>query len=367
MPRDAEVNPAVSADAGVGALATGGHLSGRAVRLAFLALAGCGGVYLVWKNVGEGRAALTHVSLALVPVYFSLSATVMALRALRWRFVLRRMGAELGLPRLAQLWLAGRAAGSLIPSGTFAGEPVRAELLRASGVPLGTAAGAVALDRALELAGNMMAGPACVLAALMLGAGSRLVVAITFAFGALGLGTFVFVYARAARGRPAIAALFPLRWFSRFRMLERPIAHIRRADAAMYDLITTHPKLVPGGVGFSLAIECTQLLELAALFAVFGLFIPVPLLLLSSMGIGFARAVPVSAALGSLEATQVGIFTLGGRSLADGLAVGLVLRIAETFWILTGLACLALASRLRPAAARGDVVGSRAESGATCS
>jgi len=84
---------------------------------------------------------------------------------------------------------------------------------------------------------------------------------------------------------------------------------------------------------------------------VFGLSIPLSLLLLSSFGIGVARAVPVSAALGSLEATQVGIFTLGGRTLGLGLAVGLVLRLAETFWILIGLACLATASRTRPAAA----------------
>ena len=86
------------------------------------------------------------------------------------------------------------------------------------------------------------------------------------------------------------------------------------------------------------------------LFTVFGLFIPLPMLFLSSIGIGVARVIPVSAALGSLEATQVGIFTLGGRTLAVGLAVGLVLRVAETFWILAGLACLATASRLRPAA-----------------
>jgi uncharacterized protein (TIRG00374 family) len=331
-------------------LASGGHLSGRTLRLALVALAGCGAVYLVWANLGEGRAALGHVSLARLPVYFSLSLTVMLLRALRWRLVLRRMGVELGLMRLGGLWLAGRAAGSLIPSGTFAGEPVRAELLRASGVPLATAAGAVALDRALELCGNMIAGPASVGAALVLGAGSRIAVIATSIVAAIGLGTFVFIYVRAARGRPAIVRLLPIRRLARFRVLARPIAYAARADAALHDLITTHPGLVPAGIGFSLLIECAQLVELAMLFTVFGLVIPIPMLLLSSIGIGVARVIPVSASLGSLEATQVGIFTLGGRTLAVGLAVGLVLRLAETFWILTGLACLATASRLRPSA-----------------
>lgn len=331
-------------------LASGGHLSRRAVRLALVALAGCGAVYVVWANLGEGRAALGHISLALVPVYFSLSLSVMLLRTLRWRLVLRRMGAELGLVRLGQLWLAGRAAGALIPSGTFAGEPVRAELLRASGVPRATAAGAVALDRALELCGNMIAGPASVGAALVLGAGSRAAVIATSALAASGLGTFVFIYVRAARGRPAIMGIYVIRQLAGLRLLARPIGYAKRADAALHALIKAHPRLVPTGIGFSLLIECVQLIELATLFTVFGLFIPIPMLLLSSIGIGVARVVPVSAALGSLEAAQVGIFTLGGRTLAVGLAVGLVLRLAETFWILAGLACLATASRLRPSA-----------------
>jgi uncharacterized protein (TIRG00374 family) len=332
------------------ALASGGHLSRRAVRLAFLALAGCGAVYVIWANLGEGRAALGHVSLARIPLYFSLSLTVMLLRALRWRLVLRRMGVDLGLARLGQLWLAGRAAGSLIPSGTFASEPVRAELLRTSGVPIAVAAGSVALDRALELCGNMIAGPASVGAALVFGAGSQLAVVLTCALAAFGLGTFVFIYVRAARGRPAIMGIFPVRRLARFQVLARPVSYAERADAALHGLITAHPRLVPAGIGFSLLIECAQLVELYVLFTVFGLFIPVAMLLLSSIGIGIARVIPVSAALGSLEATQVGIFTLGGRTLALGLAVGLVLRLAETFWILAGLACLAAASRLRPTA-----------------
>lgn len=348
MPAGAPLEPAP--DAPLSALATGGHLSGRAIRLALLALAGCGAVYLVWTNMGEGRTALGHLSFARLPIYFALSLTVMMLRCLRWRLVLRRMGQDLGMWRLIRLWWAGRAAGSLIPSGTFASEPVRAELLRLQGVPLATGAGVVALDRAFELCGNMIAGPASVGVALMLGVGSQLAVVITCAIAAFGLGTFAFVYARAARGRPAITALFPIRRLSRFEILAKPIAHAHRADAAMHDLIAAHPRLVPTGIGISCLIECVQLVELAALFSLFGIFLPVSMLLLSSIGIGIARVVPVSAALGSLEATQVGIFTLGGKTLALGLAVGLVLRVAETFWILVGLACLIEATRARPTA-----------------
>ncbi len=332
------------------ALASSGHLSGRAIRLALIALAGCGAVYVVWANVGQGRDILGRLSLAWLPMYFTLSLTVMTLRALRWRLVLRRMGVELGLFRLGRLWLAGRAAGSLIPSGTFASEPVRAELLRMTGVPLSIAAGAVALDRAFEVSGNMIAGPASIGAALLLGVGSGTAVVVTSVVATIGLATFGFIYVRASQGRPAITALPGVRLLGRVGFLGWALTHIQRADESMHTLIAAHPRLVPSGIGLSLLIEGTQLVELAALFALFGIFLPVSLLLLSSLGIGVARVVPVSAALGSLEATQVGIFMLGGRTLALGLAVGLVLRIAETFWILLGLACLATASRFRSVA-----------------
>ena len=66
------------------------------------------------------------------------------------------------------------------------------------------------------------------------------------------------------------------------------------------------------------------------------------------MGIGIAHIVPVTAALGTLEATQIGLFTVGGASLATGLAVAVALRLAETLAILVGLACLATAPGAAP-------------------
>lgn len=316
-------------------------LAERRIRLAVPALAGLGAAYLVWRTLGNGRAALGQIAPTRLPLCLGLVVASIVLRALRWRIVLERLGISLGLARLARLWLAGRAIGSLIPSGTFAGEPVRAELLRSNGVPRATAAGAVALDRALELTGNMVAGSACVGAALALGAGSRGGTLFATASALAGIGMLAFVYARAAHRRPALTTLFTLAGLGSIPWL-RPLApHAARADEALRNLIATHPGLVPGGIALSLAIECLQLGELAALFAVFGFAVPLPLLLLSSVGIGVARVVPVTAALGSLEATQVGIFTLGGHTLALGLTVGLVLRLAETLWILVGLACLA--------------------------
>jgi uncharacterized protein (TIRG00374 family) len=262
--------------------------------------------------------------------------------------VLVRLGTRAPIVRLARLWLAGRAVGALVPSGTLGGEPVRAKLLAASGAPTARAAGAVALDRTLELAGNMIVGPLCIAAAIALGAGSGTAMLVAAASALVGLVVLTGIYVRGIQGRAALVPIFapPLRllpagWRARAR------EHLAGADVAMRDVIAAHPRLVPAGVAVSLVIEALHLLELAALFAVFALAVPLPLLLLSSMGIGIAHAVPVTAALGALEATQVGLFAVGGAPLATGLAVAVAIRLAETVAILAGLACLATASGWR--------------------
>jgi uncharacterized protein (TIRG00374 family) len=318
------------------------------LRLVLPALAGVAGAYVLWRLATETSTVPPRVVLGVVPIYLLLWIATFLLHARRWQMVLGRLGSELPLTLLARLWLAARAIGSLVPSGTLGGEPVRAQLLVASGIPAARAAGAVALDRSLELAGNMIVGPLCIGGALALGAGSGSAMLITTASALLGLVMLIAIYVRGVQGRPALVPistpplmLVPARWRRRIR------DHAAHADQAMQEVLAAHRRLVPAGLGVSLLIEGLHLVELTALYAVFALAVPLPLLLLSSMGIGIAHIVPVTAALGTLEATQIGLFTVGGASLATGLAVAVALRLAETLAILVGLACLATAPGAR--------------------
>lgn len=308
------------------------------------ALAGLAAAYVLWQFATDASPLPPRIVLAALPVYLALWLATVVLHAVRWRMVLRRLGTDLPLGRLARLWLAARAVGSVVPSGTLGGEPVRAQLLTANGMPAASAAGAVALDRSLELAGNMIVGPLCIGGALALGAGSGSGMRVAAFGGLVGLALLVAIYAHGVRGWPVLRPLaIPPSWLLPRRWREWVQAEARRADGALQEILARHPRLVPAGVAVSLGIECLHLIELAALFAVFGIAVPLPLLLLSSIGIGIAHAIPVTAALGTLEATQVGLFTVGGEPLATGLAVAVALRLAETLAILTGLACLATA------------------------
>jgi uncharacterized protein (TIRG00374 family) len=313
------------------------------LRLVLPALAGMAAAYVLWRFATDA-SPLPRLVLGALPVYLGLWLATVVLHTVRWRMVLRRLGTDLSLPRLVRLWLAARAVGSVVPSGTLGGEPVRAQLLTANGMPAASAAGAVALDRALELAGNMVVGPLCIGAAVALGAGSGTGLLVA-ALGALfGLALLTAIYVRGTQGRPVLRPLIgPPSWLVPQRWRVWLHAEAIRADTALQDVLARHPRLVPAGLAVSLTIEGLHIVELMALFAVFGLAVPLPFVLMSSIGIGIAHAVPVSAALGTLEATQIGLFSVGGAPLATGLAVAVALRLAETLAILVGLACLATA------------------------
>ncbi len=324
---------------------TAASADASSLRLALPVLAGAAAAYVLWRFATDASPVPPRVVLGALPVYLALWLATVVLHAFRWQMILRRLGTDVPLARLTRLWLAARAVGAVVPSGTLGGEPVRVRLLTANGMTGARAAGAVALDRALELAGNMIVGPLCIAGAIALGAAGPGTAMAIAAVGALvGLLVLGLVYARGMHGRPALVPLLgPLLPLVPRRWKEPLVQHTVRADAALRDTLATHPGLVPTGIGVSLAIEALHLFELAALFAVFALAVPLPLLLLSSMGIGIAHAVPVTAALGTLEATQIGLFAVGGEPLATGIGVAVALRLAETFWILVGLGCLALA------------------------
>jgi len=177
------------------------------LRLVLPALAGAAAAYVLWRLAADASAVPMRVVVAAIPVYLALWLATVALHAARWRMVLRRLGADLPLGRLARLWLAARAVGSVVPSGTLGGEPVRAQLLAASGMSGASAAGAVALDRSLELAGNMIVGPLCIAAALALGAGSSAAMTVAAGGALVGLAMLVAIYVRGMQGRAVLRPL----------------------------------------------------------------------------------------------------------------------------------------------------------------
>jgi uncharacterized membrane protein YbhN (UPF0104 family) len=216
----------------------------------------------------------------------------------------------------------------------LSGEPLRAFLIHRRGRDWPLAIASVVMDRLLEISAAAIVGPAYVV--VFFAANERSAWAAPWMMGAMVLciiGMALF-YLRAYRGGRLVPLLMRRGFLPSLRgsleTIEQHVGGFLRS-----------PRFV-GGLALSFLAEALVLAELWMLAQAFALPISLPTLVGVMVGMGIAQLLPVPAAVGSLEATQVGVLTLAGGGAPLGLAVGLIVRLRETLWIVVGLGALYL-------------------------
>lgn len=310
----------------------------RSLRLLFLA-AGLGlfGFLCARLGLGEIAAAVTRADPARFVAFLALSVGVFSTYALRWSLVLRAMSPARvppALPRLLSYRAAEHAVSTLLPSAHASGEPLRALLLNRRGCEWPLAIASVAMDRVLDMTASSIAGPLYV--GVFFLANSSAGWAAPWVMGGMGaclVGLAAF-YFHAYRGRTMISFL------SRRGLFPSVAPHLRAIDELLSSFVRSRAFAVT--IALSILAELLVIAELWTLAQAFGLPISLPTLLGVMVGMGIAQLLPIPAAIGSLEATEVGVLTLAGGAAPLGLAVGLVIRLRESLWILVGLVTLYL-------------------------
>jgi uncharacterized membrane protein YbhN (UPF0104 family) len=116
---------------------------------------------------------------------------------------------------------------------------------------------------------------------------------------------------------------------------------LRNTEEHLVRFFREHPGVFVRGLLLSLLVEAVIVAEYHFLLSAFAVDVRLPVLLLVLLGSGLAHVVPSPAGLGALEASQVAVLGLAQGAPADGLVVGIVLRLHETLWIVAGLTVLA--------------------------
>jgi glycosyltransferase 2 family protein len=314
---------------------------------AVLALLGVAVLVFLVRRAGEAaiRSALDEVR----PIYLVLDVVIVALIfvgfALRWRYLLRGLGLDVGLGSVLGARVAGLAVGTLTPGAKLGGEPLRAYLLGRRGVPLGPAIATVVVDRGIELLANVVfAVVYCALFAMRdVGAAGRVFAVVAAAGAGLTFGVRI-VLKRLETGR----SLVPARFRSVLERLGAGEATLADIDRALHELVFRHRRRVLVGLGWALVLNAVIFLDYLTLFAAFGPLPSLPDLAGSMLGVGFAHALPVPASIGALEGAQAAVFELAGESHRAIVAAAAV-RLRDILWTLPGLiylAVLALRRRL---------------------
>lgn len=298
---------------------------------------------LLWRfGLAELGLALRRLSPADLAVYLAFTVAVVLGYALRWQLVTRSVGREVPLPRLAGARLAGDAVGNLLPSARLAGEPVRVAIVHAGGVEATTATAGVAVDRLLETVSNIVCGltyvsvfslththgshqgSILILGGALLAAAAALAVPITMLW----------------RGVPPLGWIYALVGGRVGRRMSTWLAALRRTEDHLLRFFRERPAVFFQGVLLSLFVESLTVCQYHFLLAAFGVHIDLPTLLLALLGTGVAHALPMPAALGTLEGAEVAVLTVAAGDPALGFLVGLILRLHDTLLTLTGLVAL---------------------------
>lgn len=305
---------------------------------------GAAAVALLFRHFGidELAAALGRVRPWILLPAALVGTAVRIGYALRWRFCAASFGISCALRRFVQARLAGDALGAVLPTGRIGGDPLRVALLREPGAPAAMPTASVALDRFVEWVGNTF----CALGCVMVFAASR-------ADAASGATTWLLVTMVAALAA-LIAPLTMLRCGRRpfkplYRLEGRVPPGVWRWLRLLYDTETQlsevfrhRPRVVTIGMAASLVLELAILLEYRLLLGVFGIDLGWPTMMMVVVTGGLARAVPIPAGLGALEASQVGLLAVAAGAPEMGFVVGIVLRMHEAFWVLAGFVALAM-------------------------
>jgi uncharacterized membrane protein YbhN (UPF0104 family) len=230
----------------------------------------------------------------------------------------------------------------VLPTGRISGDPLRIALLRREGERVAMPTASVALDRFMEWVGNTFCALGCVSVFALSrtstgGSGTTwLIVGMIVV-----LATLVAPLTMLRLGWRPFRPLHRVRPRLKSVRLSRWLRLLYDTETQLIEVFRHHPAVFTLGTAGSLLIEITILAEHQLLLSSFEIHLGWPTLMMVVVTGGLARAVPIPAGVGALEASQVGLLAVASGDAALGFVVGIVIRLHELVWTLIGFAALA--------------------------
>ena len=267
------------------------------------------------------------------------------LRTLNWKIVFERLDGGVGIGRLFTARLAGHAISYLTPSSHLGGEPVRALMVGHQNRRISFAS--VIVDKTIEIMSMillMCTGVVLAVTRISLpGKSWIMMVAAVLSVGSL----IVFVYYKQRTGLFAWARNLLAKLRIRPSFLKQNADRIKETDYYISRFHKEHPGaffivfFLYMGLGLVWALEIQITLRL---LGVNGVGFLESFLIMSLGNLAFLLpAIP--AAIGTYEATYVGIFLLLGLGSGAAIALTLIRRILAILWAGVGLLAMAVFRR----------------------
>ncbi len=297
--------------------------------------------------VAEIGRVLGKLGIAQVAALLAMNLLILWSFSWRWWAVLRALGRSIPTKRLSFYRLAAFAVSYLTPGPQFGGEPLQVYLLSGrQELPASTAIASVVLDKTLELIGNftfLVVGVVVVLHLDIVQTAARTPLLALSILLLSAPTAYLFFSWRGAR---------PVTWIlERIDAARRTwpgLAELAQVIADAEDTVSQFCRMRPVWLLAAVALSGVSWLIVLAEAWVAMRFLGITLGAAEAVSVVAAGRValllPFPGGLGALEASQVMVVAALGFSRADGLGLGLFIRVRDLFvagigaWLAVALA-----------------------------
>lgn len=298
--------------------------------------------YFIFKL---GPHALTLISTNLNLKYFIVYCflTLFTFIPMAWRLqvILRSHGEKVGVLSLFKQAIAGFAVSYITPSVRIGGEPLKVYMLnKENNIDLKIGSSAVILDKFIELLGTLCYGLIAVGILIFIPGIPNLWKGIFLIMIMFGLGLLFVFYKRTINKQGSFSSLFILLRLSKFSDEKKLLPALIDTEEKMENFFTYHKKTFVLGCFFYFVHAVVIFLEYKFLFLTIGISLTFPQLFLFLTLLGLVNFVPIPAALGILEASQTGLLQVLKGEGAIGLAISLLIRVRNLFFVAVGFLLL---------------------------
>jgi uncharacterized protein (TIRG00374 family) len=292
--------------------------------------------------LGDATALFLKASVHLVVIYFAISFLIIFAHTLRWSIILHSQGHSVPILKLFSYKLIGYGISFLTPAAKIGGEPVRAAILQRDGVDFTTGASSTLIDKFMELSASgivFVFGLLFFIFSYALPPATKIVIFVICSLIAL---LIVLFYVQMFSGGSFLHKFFRIIGLYKIGFFKKHKKKIVEMERLMIKFFKKDKKHFVMAIIVTACAFLFMFVEYKSAVAILGEFITLPQVFLVFSVVGVAYLIPVPLALGTLEASQISLFSVLRMGTAVGLALSLLIKFRELVFTAIGMFFLSI-------------------------
>jgi len=281
-----------------------------------------------------------HANTTHIVLYILVSNLIMIALAWRWQIILKSQKINVSIFKLFLYRLVGYGISYLTPSAKLGGEPVRAALLSRDGIDFSRGLSTVVIDKTIEIATSALFFFLGVLIMLFVYAlpGNTGIMLLLSAI--IFLTVMGWIYHRMISGKGFIVSAcksLKLHKIKSLKIDEEKLENFEKMVIKFFqeDKKDFYMTILASFIGWIL-----MFFEFKFAGLIIGINLSFEQIFLVVSFLGVALMFPIPMGLGSMELSQVTVFSIIGLDKAGGVAISFLVRTRDLIWSVIGLLLL---------------------------